>query len=67
MNSDSDERFERRIDAIIWFMDHPESLEALQDELLKAYIKYIKKRVESEEAGDAPPPMLRDNYENLNN
>jgi hypothetical protein len=38
-----------QIDAVVWFIENPEALESVKDAVLKAYLKYIKKKVESEE------------------
>ena len=42
------------VDAILWFIDNPEALEAVQDRLLKAYILHIKRGVEALEKETLP-------------
>lgn len=40
---------DNQIDAVLWFLEHPEAIETIKDDILKAYLKFIRKRVESEE------------------
>ncbi len=50
---------ERYADAIIWYMENPEALEAKPDGLLKEYIKYMIRKVE-----EASEPQNFRNKEN---
>lgn len=52
------EASEKEIDAVLWFMEHPDAFDAMKDEVLQAYIRHIKERVESEEAGLYLPPLM---------
>ena len=55
MNSEEkEEKLKRQVEAILWFISNPDALESMKDETLKAYIKYIKKMSEKEEAGSTP-------------
>jgi hypothetical protein len=46
---EEDAKLEKQINSVIWFIEHPDSLEAIKDDVLKTYIKHLKKRVEEEE------------------
>lgn len=46
----ADAAYEAQLDALMWYIEHPEALEAMRDETLKAFIRYMKRRVEEDEA-----------------
>ena len=52
MDNAASEAADRRVDAVLWFIENPEALEAVRDPLLKAYLVHIKKRVEGAREGE---------------
>lgn len=53
VDSDAETEADKRADAVLWFIENPEALDAMQDRLLKAYILHIKGMVEEIEKEEA--------------